>query len=279
MSTNTIVLVHGLSVSKHSWKSWAERYEARGFKVVTPAYHPDLDKSLQALKNNPNDPLLKSITLPQVVGHLVQVIQALDEPPIIMGHSFGGMLMQLLLQRNLGVAGVAIDGAPPLGIVPTQWSFLRSTWPAVNPLIPASKPWFMTFKQFQYSWTHTLPLAEQRAAYDAFIVPESRRLYRSALTSDAKVDWKKPRVPLLIIAGGKDNIIPAALNRANFKRYAKSPSITEFKEFPEETHYTIVAGKGWERVADYALDWAIQAQTRATNVTSSTVGRQALKPT
>jgi pimeloyl-ACP methyl ester carboxylesterase len=258
MSTKTIVLIHGLSVSKHSWAHWAERYAARGYTVITPAYHAALDKSLAELKQNPNDPLLSTITLPQVIDHHVRIIKALGEQPIIMGHSFGGMLTQLMLQRGLGVAGVAIDGAPPQGITPTQWSFLRSTWPAFNPLIPASRPWYMTFKQFQYSWVHTLPLAEQRTAYDAVIVPESRGLYRSALTKAAKVDWNRARPPLLMIAGEHDHIIPAALNRANYRRYAKTPAVTEFKLFPGRTHYTAVAGRGWEEVADYALNWATQ---------------------
>lgn len=269
MSTKTIVLIHGLSVSKHSWDSWVERYQSRGYKVVAPAYHPDLDKSFTALKSNPNDPLLSTITLPQVLAHLDKTIRALDERPIIMGHSFGGLLTQLMLQRGLGVAGVAIDSAPPPGVPPSRWSSIRSIWSALNPFIPATRPWYMTFKQFQYSWTHTLPLAEQRAAHESIIVPESRELYRSALTKDAKIDWKKPRAPLLFIAGEKDHILPAAINRANHKRYAKSPSITEYKEFPGRTHYTIVAGKDWEPVADYALDWATQVQTRTAKATNS----------
>ncbi|MBC8077512.1 MAG: alpha/beta hydrolase [Chloroflexales bacterium] len=267
MLSKTIVLVHGLSASKHSWDLWAARFQSRGYTVVAPAYHPGLDKPLAVLQQNPNDPLLSTITLPQVIDHLTKVIKELDEKPIIMGHSFGGLLTQLLLQRDLGVAGVAVDGAPPMGLLPTQWSFIRFSWPVINPLIPATKPWHMTFKQFQYAWTHTLPLAEQRAAYDAVIVPESRGLYRSALTSDGRVDWKRPREPLLIIAGEKDHIFQPALNRANYKRYAASPSVTDFKVFPGRTHYTVVAGKGWEEVADYALDWAAKAQTvSATNL-------------
>src|SRR5688572_508397 len=166
--TKTIALIHGLSVSKHSWQPWVERYEARGYKVVAIPY-PGRDKPVAALQKNPNDPILSTITLPQVIDHLVKSIQALDEKPIIMGHSFGGLLTQLMLQRDQGIAGVAIDSAPPMGVLGTQWSFIRSLWPALNPLIPASKPWYMTFKQFQYSWTHTSPLAEQRAAYEALI--------------------------------------------------------------------------------------------------------------
>jgi hypothetical protein len=127
----------------------------------------------------------------------------------------------------------------------------------------------MTFEQFQYAWVHTLPLAEQRAAYESVIVPESRRLYRSALSQDAAIDFAKTRAPLLMIAGGKDHILPASLNRSNYQRYAKSPSVTDFKLFPQHTHYTIVAGKyGWEEVADYALEWATQVQTASASRTA-----------
>jgi len=202
------------------------------------------------------EPLLSTITLPQVLAHLGSVIKGFDEKPIIMGHSYGGLLTQILLQRDLGVAGMAVDGAPPAGLLPMEWSFVRSTWPAVNPLISAKNPWSMTFAQFQYAWTHTLLLAEQRKAYDSIIVPESRGLYCSDLTQDAKVDFAKPRAPLLMIAGAKDHILPASVTRTNYKAYKKSAGITELKEFPGHTHYTIVAGKGWEAVADYALDWA-----------------------
>jgi pimeloyl-ACP methyl ester carboxylesterase len=224
--------------------------------------YPGRDKPLKALRENYENSILNTITLPQLLDYLVSTIKALDEKPIIMGHSFGGLLTQLMLQRDMGVAGVAIDSAPPPGVLTTKFSFLRSLWPALNPLIAASKPWYMTFEQFQYSWTHTLPLAEQRAAYEAVIVPESRGLYRSALTKDASVDFARVRAPLLMIAGGQDHILPASLNRTNYKAYAKSPSVTEFKLYPEHTHYTIVAGnRGWEQVADYALEWVTQVQT------------------
>jgi pimeloyl-ACP methyl ester carboxylesterase len=265
MKTKTIVLVHGLSASKHSWDKWANRYRSRGYTVVAPAYHPGLDKSLAELKQTPNDPLLSTITLPQVMDHLTKVIKGLDEKPVIMGHSFGGLLTQLLLQRDLGVAGVAVDGAPPPGVIPTQLSFLRFSWPWINPLIPATKPWYMTFKQFQFAWTHTLPLAEQHAAYEAVIVPESRGLYRSALTPDAKIDWTRSRAPLLIIASEKDHIFHPAVNKANAEKYSKSSSITEFKVFPGRTHYTVVAGKGWEEVSDYALNWLQRQNVLAEN--------------
>jgi pimeloyl-ACP methyl ester carboxylesterase len=265
--TKTIALIHGLSVSKYSWDAWAARYRARGYNVVVIPYL-GRDKPLPALRQNYERSILTTITLPQLLDYMVTTIRALDEKPIIMGHSFGGLLTQMMLQRDMGVAGVTLDSAPPEGVLTTKWSFVRSTWPALNPLISASKPWYMTFEQFQYAWTHTLPLAEQRAAYESVIVPESRRLYRSALSQDAAIDFAKKRAPLLMIAGGQDHILPASLNRSNYERYAKSPSVTDFKLYPQHTHYTIVAGDyGWEEVADYALDWATQMQTASVSRT------------
>src|SRR5262245_63023740 len=110
MSSKTIVLVHGLSASKHSWDLWVARYQSRGYTVVAAAYHPGLDRSLAELKQSPNDPLLSTITLPQVLAYLTKLIKGLDEKPIIMGHSFGGLLTQLLLQRDRGVAGSPFHG-------------------------------------------------------------------------------------------------------------------------------------------------------------------------
>ena len=117
----------------------------------------------------------------------------------------------------------------------------------------------MSFKHWQYAFVNGMPLDQQLAAYDAQTVPESRVLSRGALWLDARVDFHRPRPPLLIVAGENDRLMPAALNRANFRRYRKAPSITEYKEFPGRNHYTIAA-PGWEEVADYALSWAEQIQ-------------------
>ncbi|WDT76805.1 MAG: alpha/beta hydrolase [Candidatus Manganitrophus sp.] len=260
MPTKTIALIHGNFVTQHCWDEWAARYKARGYKTVQIAY-PGRDKPVELLKQNPSDPILQRLTIDEVIDHHVRVIRSLPEKPIIIGHSFGGLLTQLMLQRDLGVAGVAIDSVPPQGVLVLKWSFLRSLWPVINPLIPASKPYYMTFEDFQYTFTNTLPLDEQRAAYEAQVVPESRRLARGGLSSAARVDFKRARPPLLMIAGEKDHLMPAALNRANYERYKSSPSITEFKEFPGRDHY-IIGERGWEEVADDALDWAIRAQAR-----------------
>jgi pimeloyl-ACP methyl ester carboxylesterase len=268
--SRTVVFIHGNFVSSRCWDAWVARYQSRGFNCVAVAY-PGRDKPVEWLKANPNGAFLGSLTLDQVADHHDKVIRSLDERPIVIGHSFGGLLTQLMVQRDLAAAAVAIDSVPPQGVIPLKWSFFRSTWPVLNPFVPASRPYLMSFTHWQYTFVNGLPLAEQRDAYEKYVVPESRRLARGGLSRAARIDFKRRHAPLLLIGGEKDHIMPASLNRQNYKRYAKSPSITEFKEFPGRTHYTVIGGKGWEEVADYALDWA----TRVT-LDREVVGTQGL---
>jgi pimeloyl-ACP methyl ester carboxylesterase len=236
--TKHVVFIHGNFVSRHCWDAWIPRYEARGYTCIAPAY-PGREGSVASLKLNQNDPLLGTLTIEQTVEHLANAIRALPEKPIIIGHSFGGLLTQLMVQRDLGVAAVAIDSVPPPGVVTLKWSFLRSLWPVVNPFVSASKPYYMPFSHFQYTFVNDLPLSEQRKAYDADVVPESRRLGRGGLSSFARVDFKKPHAPLLMIAGERDHIMPASLNRSNFNRYRKgNPSSSPTSESSPERRTT-----------------------------------------
>jgi pimeloyl-ACP methyl ester carboxylesterase len=228
---------------------------------LTPAY-PARDLPVAALRARHPDPATAQVTLPLVLDHLVSTIRKLDRPPILIGHSFGGLLTQLLLQRQLGACGVAIDSVPPLGVLSLRWSFLRSLWPPLNPLVPGSRPYLMSFPHFRYAFVNTLQPAEQRRFYDQQVVPESRRLARAALGRSARIDFARPRPPLLLIAGEKDHIIPASLNRTNWARYRHSPSITDFHECRGRDHY-LIGAPGWEEVADRALEWAVNAQMHA----------------
>ena len=272
MTGITIVFIHGNFVTKRCWEPWVARYEARGHTCITIAW-PGRNQPVAELKRNPDDPFLGKLTIGEVIDHHVRTIQALPAKPILIGHSFGGLLTQLMVQRDLAAAAVAIDSVPAQGVLTLKWSFIRSLWPLLNPFIPASRPYYMPFEHFQYTFANDLPLEEQRAGYDRDIVPESRRVARGALSRAARVDFRRPHAPLLMIAGEKDHIMPASLNRSNYKRYRKSPSRTEFKEFPGRAHYTIIAGRGWEEVADCALEWAIGAGSGA-EPHAPTVGRE-----
>jgi len=251
MRSKTIVFIHGMYMNSLCWEQWAPYFQAKGYKCHVPDW-PYRDQPIEKLRKNHPDPQLGKLTLTNVLEHFTAIIKTLDEKPILIGHSMGALTVQLLLQKDLASAGVAIDSAPPMGVITPKWSFLKSNWPHITPFISQSSPIEMTFERFQYTFVNTLPIEEQRAAYDRYVVPESRRVPRESLT--AKIDFNKPHVPLLLIGGSVDNIIPASLNKTNQTRYRSTSSITDFKEFAGRNHF-IIGQKNWGEVADYILDW------------------------
>jgi pimeloyl-ACP methyl ester carboxylesterase len=192
--------------------------------------------------------------LADVLSCMESAIQAIGEKPVLIGHSMGGLVVQLLLQKDLAVAGAAIDPAPPQGVFSAAWSFVKANYPAIDPLKPGSQPVRMSFEQFQYAFVNTLPRADQLAAYDRYVVPESRSVPRQSLTSVAHIDFTRPHAPLLITAGQKDHIIPPSLNKATYRRYKDLASVTSFKQFPGRDHF-VIGEPGWQEVADFVLTW------------------------
>jgi pimeloyl-ACP methyl ester carboxylesterase len=253
MKTKTIVLIHGMFMTPLCWEHWIDRYQSKGYRCIAPPW-PGRDQPIETQRKNHPDAELGKLKLSQIVEHLAGVIKSLDEKPVLIGHSMGGLVVQLLLQRDLAVAGVAIDPAPPMGVFTTAWSFLKSNFPAITPFAPVTQPVQMSFEHFQYAFVNTLSETEQRAAYDRYVVPESRGVPTQSLTSVGRVDFKKPHVPLLITAGERDHIIPASLNKTNYNKYKASSSVTDFKEFPGRDHF-VIGEKGWEEVADFCLAW------------------------
>jgi alpha-beta hydrolase superfamily lysophospholipase len=233
------------------WEQWITYCQAKGYRCLAPDW-PGRNQPVDVLRKNHPDPLLGQLTLRRVLEHFADIIKKQDEKPVIIGHSMGGLVVQLLLQRDLAAAGVAIDSAPPMGVFTTKWSFLKSNWPHITPFVSQSAPIDMTFERFQYTFVNGMSLAEQRAAYERYVVPESRRIPRESLT--AKVNFKKPHSPLLLIAGSADNIIPASLIKSNYAKYKLSRSVTDFKEFAGRTHF-IIGQKAWEEVAEDILAW------------------------
>jgi len=166
----------------------------------------------------------------------------------------GGLVVQLLLQRVAAAAGVAIDSAPPQGAFTPKWANIKSNWPQINPFAPQNSPIEMKLKRFQYTFTNGFPLEEQRAAFERYVVPESRRVAPSALTQAGAIDFTKSHPPLLLIAGSNDHLIPASLSRSIYNRCKRSPSITDFKEFAGRTHF-IIGQENWQEVADHVAEW------------------------
>lgn len=250
MSSKTVIFIHGLYMTPLCWEDWVKRFEAKGYHCLAPAY-PGRDKSVRELQTP--DAMLGKLTLSNILDHLTSKIKALDEKPILIGHSMGALITQLLLQRGLASAAIAIDSAPPTGVFTTTFSFLKANWGHITPFTNQNSPVTMTFERFQYAFVNDMPLNEQRAAFERYVVPESRLIPRESLLS-AKIDFKKQHVPLLIIAGGNDHIIPPGLNKTNYQKYKAGSSVTDFKEFPGRNHF-ILGQKGWDEVADYCMEW------------------------
>ncbi len=255
-----IVLIHGLWMTPLSWEHWIERYESRGHKVLAPAW-PGMDRDVEELRRDPSE--IAKLDIAQIVDHYDGIIRGLDRPPIIMGHSFGGAFVQVLLDRGLGAAGVGIDSGPVKGILDLPLSTLKSASPVLSNPLNRSKAIALTPKQFHYAFTNTLSEAESQAVYERYQVPAVNRvLFQGAFanlnpSSPLKVDFANDnRAPLLLIAGGDDHVVPAKVNKKNAEKYGKSQAITELKEFPGRSHYTL-GQPGWEAVADCALEWAL----------------------
>jgi pimeloyl-ACP methyl ester carboxylesterase len=261
-----IVLVHGLWMTPLSWEHWIARYEAAGYQVHAPAW-PGLDGSVEDLRRDTAPYARLGIT--EIVDHYDRIIRALDAPPIIMGHSFGGAFVEVLLDRGLGAAGIAIDAAPTRGVLKLPLATLRSASPVLRNPVNYRKAVMLTPKQFHYAFTNTLSEQESLRVYERYAVPgPGRVLFQGALAntnrrSPLRIEYdRRDRAPLLFIGGGVDHTVPASVNRANHKLYGRSAAIVAYREFPGRSHYTL-GQDGWEEVADYALDWAVTPRTGA----------------
>lgn len=259
IASKTIVLIHGLWVTPRSWEKFQRFYETRGYRVLAPAW-PGIEGEVEGMQRDASS--FNGIGIEQVVAHYTRIIQALPEKPIIIGHSYGGLITQLLLDRGLGAAGVAIDSVPPKGILVLPWSTIEALTPAlVNPA-NRSRTYLFPFAQWWRVFANVLSEPEARAAYERYAIPApGQAIFEAALSnltpgSRATINFRNPkRAPLLIIGGEKDVIMPAALSRKIFRKHQVSPATTAYKEFPGRSHF-LIGEQGWEEVADYALSWA-----------------------
>jgi pimeloyl-ACP methyl ester carboxylesterase len=251
----TIVYVHGMYMNAASWQPWVERGAGAGFESVVPSW-PYHDGAPGDLRRH-LDPALGKLTFGQVVAHYVSVIGALPEPPLLVGHSIGGLVVQKLLNDGYARAAVSVSPAPPRGVVPVDPHFLRANFPHVNPFA-GNKPVVMTPRRFHYAFCNTMSREASDEAFERYVVPESRNVPRSTLGRAAAIDFGKAHGPLLIAGGGSDHLTPLAAVRRNAARYRDPGSTTEMKEFAGRCHF-ICNQDGWEEVADYAFDFLARA--------------------
>jgi alpha-beta hydrolase superfamily lysophospholipase len=256
MATNNILLVHGLWMTPLSFEFWAHQYTERGYHVITPGW-PGMEGDIRTLRRSPDT--YASLGFGRIVDHYEKLVLELESAPILVGHCFGGLVVQALLDRGLGACGVAIASAPIKGIWTLPWSTMRVVTPQ---LMHPSRCVPLTPQQFHYAFMNGATAEESFRVYQRYAVPgPDRLLFQAEFANfnpfaETTVNTRRNnRAPLLMIAGSQDHLIPPAIVKANVRAYRRSSAITEYKEFPDRTHF-IIGQSGWQEVADFALAWA-----------------------
>jgi pimeloyl-ACP methyl ester carboxylesterase len=251
-----VVFVHGLWLLPSSWDRWAAAFEAAGYTTLTPGWPDDPDTVDEAAAH---PEVFAHKTVGQVAGHFGEIICGLAKKPAIVGHSFGGLLVQILAGRGLAAATVAIDPAPFQGVLPLPFSALKSAWPVLGNPANRNRAIPLTFEQFRFGFANAVSEEEAHELYETFAVPASGvPLFQAATANlnpwtEAKVDVKNPeRGPVLIISGEKDNTVPRAIANASYQRQKLNDGVTEIVEMPNRGH-ALVVDSGWREVADTAL--------------------------
>ena len=253
-----LVFIHGLWLLPSSWANWVDFFKQAGYAPLAPDW-PDDPATIEEARANPD--VLAKKTLKQVADHTTEVIHALDKKPVVMGHSTGGLLAQILAGQGLSAVTVAIDPGVFRGVLPLPPSVLKSAGPfLINPL-NRGRALTLTYDQFVYAWANNLEEEEAKQLYDTFHVAGSgvslAQMGNANLNpwTESKVDINNPdRGPLLIIEGEKDHTVPPAIANASYQRQKHNPGVTEIVKIPDRGH-SLTIDHGWREVAQTALDF------------------------
>ena len=252
----TVVFIHGLWIHTSSWQAWKDFFGKQGYKTLNPGWPGDLP-TVAECRANPE--LIANRGVTEIADSYAKVIATLDEPPILIGHSFGGLITQVLMGRGIAAAGVAIDPAPIKGVWQLPLTTIIGTLPVLGNPLNFRRAKSLTFNQFKYGFANAVPEKEARELYDQWTMPAPcRPLFQAATAtfagSDTKVNTANTtRGPLLITGGDKDNIAPPLLGLASLEKYNRSV-ITDFKLFEGRGH-SLIVDHGWKEVAEYSLAW------------------------
>jgi non-heme chloroperoxidase len=251
-----VVFVHGLWLLPSSWQRWAALFEEAGYVAVTPGW-PDDPETVEQAKEQPEVFARKSVG--EVADHFETVMRELERKPAVIGHSFGGLLSEILAGRGLAAVSVAISPAPFRGVLPLPFSALRSSQPVLKNPKNVNRAVPLTYEQFRYAFANAVSEEEAKALYDEYSVPgPGKPIFQAAAANlnpwtEAKVDTGNPeRGPMLIISSDQDHTVPPAIARASFRKEQKNPDVTEYVELQGRGHALTIDG-GWREVADTAL--------------------------
>jgi pimeloyl-ACP methyl ester carboxylesterase len=253
-----VVFIHGLWLHATSWNPWINLFREHGYDPIAPNWPGESD-SVEETRSNPD--AVANIGIDDATNHFKAIIATLPESPIIIGHSFGGLLTEKLLGEGVGVAGVAIDPAQMKGVLPLPLAQLRSALPALGNPANLHRSVMLTEKEFRFGFANAVSEEESSTLYERWAIPSpARPLFQAAaanfsLHSEAKVDTgNSTRGPLLLISGLKDNTVPDVTTRASFRQYRHSTAVTELKQFEGRGH-SLTIDSGWEEVATATLEW------------------------
>lgn len=257
----TILFITGAFVTHKCWDEWQLFFENKGYETHAPAW-PYKDAPAAVLRERHPDPQIADLRLAELILHFASFVQTLPQKPIVIGHSIGGLIAQILLQRNLVSSAVAIHSVPPQGIMTFKFSFLKAGWGPLGFFTSSKNTFLMSFSQWQYAFTNGMPEEWQEKAYYTSVIPESKLIVRDTITSVAKVDFTAQHRPLLFIAGTTDHTIPESLNYSNYKKYSNPNSITDYKVFKDRNHY-VLNQPGWQEIAVYIQDWLTRLPSKS----------------
>jgi pimeloyl-ACP methyl ester carboxylesterase len=253
-----VVFIHGLWLLSSSWDRWTELFEQAGYPAVTPGWPDDPDTVNEA---NAEPDVFAGKSVGQVADHFAAVINGLARKPAVIGHSFGGLLTQIIAGRGLSSASVAIDPAPFRGVLPLPISALKASWPVLRNPANRRRAVSLTYEQFRFAFANAVDEDEAKELYETFAVPApGLPVFQAAAANlnpwtQAKVDRKNPeRGPLLIISGQSDHTVPWAVANASYKKQKRNENVTEISGIPDRGHALTIDG-GWRQVADTALDF------------------------
>ena len=257
MNLTTIALIPGLWMTALSWEHWVKHYSEKGYSVIA-ANWPGMEGDIELLRRDPSS--FANLGLTDVVDHYEQIIRELESPPIIIGYGFGGLVTQILLDRGWGATGVGIASAPVNGIARLPLSVLKLAFSVFGKSV-SNKTASLTAEQFHRAFTNSLAETESLDAFKRYVVPAPNRvLLQTAFANFAPhaaipINFRNDtRAPLLLIAGGKDRVVSPSVVKANFDSYRESKAETDYKEFPNQAHFTLLQET---KVADYVLGWAL----------------------
>lgn len=252
-----IIFIHGMFQNPKSWKKWEAFFASKGYNCIAPAW-PLHSGEPAALRANPPAGL-GDLELDDIVTEIETLVLQHDRP-IVIGHSVGGLIVQLLVNRDTVTAGIAINSVAPNAMLDFDWGFFKNSALIANPF-KGNEPFYMDEKSFHGSFANTMSEEASNLAFAEFATHDSRNVLRDCMGVSGQLDVELPHVPLLFITGDKDEIIPNTLTRKNFEAYTDTNSVTAFREFTERSHY-ICGEPGWEEVAGYVYEWLQSLEQR-----------------